>query len=168
MIMKALFIGRFQPFHNGHLLFLQSICDHYDEIIIGIGSSQYSNTSENPFSYDERKMMIEKSLDAVGATNYRIVTIPDIHNPPKWVSHVISIVSDFDVVLSNNSFTKKLFSEKGYAVKETSLIKREKYSGKEIRKRMMQNKSWAELVPETVVTIIKDIDGVKRVQEASR
>jgi nicotinamide-nucleotide adenylyltransferase len=165
--MNALFIGRFQPFHKGHLLFLQNICSQYDEIIIGIGSSQYRNTSENPFSYDERKMMIEKSLDAVGVKNYRIVTIPDIHNPPKWASHVDSIVSDFDVVLSNNSFTKKLFSEKGYAVKETSLIKREKYSGREIRKRMRQNNSWEELVPETVVTIINDIDGVKRVQEGS-
>ncbi|MCJ2534339.1 MAG: nicotinamide-nucleotide adenylyltransferase, partial [Candidatus Thermoplasmatota archaeon] len=70
-------------------------------------------------------------------------------------------------VLSNNSFTKKLFSEKGYVVKETSLFKREKYSGKEIRKRMMQNKSWEELVPETVATVINNIDGVKRVQEAS-
>ncbi|MCJ2533679.1 MAG: nicotinamide-nucleotide adenylyltransferase, partial [Candidatus Thermoplasmatota archaeon] len=117
--MNALFIGRFQPFHKGHLRFLQSICNQYDEIIIGIGSSQYRNTSENPFSHDERKMMIEKSLNAVGVTNYRIVTIPDIHNPPKWVSHVVSIVSDFDVVLSNNAFTKQLFSEKGYVVKET-------------------------------------------------
>jgi len=167
MIMNALFIGRFQPFHNGHLLFLQNICNQYNEIIIGIGSSQYNNTQENPFSYDERKMMIETSLDAIGVTNYRIVTIPDIHNPPKWVSHVVSIVTDFDVVLSNNSFTKKLFSEKEYVVKETALIKREKYSGKEIRKRMMQNKSWEDLVPKAVVTIINDVDGVKRVQEAS-
>ena len=79
--------------------------------------------------------MIEKSLNAVGLTNYRIVPIPDIHNPPKWVSHVFSIISDFDVVISNNSFTKKLFSEKGYVVKETSLFKREKYSGKEIRRK---------------------------------
>jgi len=165
--MKALFIGRFQPFHNGHLLFLQNIRSQYDEIIIGIGSSQYSNTPENPFSYDERKMMIEKSLEAVGLTNYRIVAIHDIHNPPKWVSHVVSIVSDFDVVLSNNSLTKKLFSEKGYIVKKTSLFKRDKYSGKEIRKRMIQNKSWEELVPKEVTTIIKDIDGIKRVQGSS-
>ncbi len=164
MIMNALFIGRFQPFHKGHLLFLQSICKQYDEIIIGIGSSQYSDTQENPFSYDERKMMIEKSLEEVGLTNYRITAIPDIHNPPQWVSHVISIVSDFDVVLSNNSLTKKLFSEKGYVVKKTDLFSRENYSGKEIRKRMMQNKLWEELVPKAVSTIINNIDGVKRVK----
>lgn len=167
MNMNALFIGRFQPFHKGHLLFLQGICNLYDEIIIGIGSSQYSNTLENPFSYDERKLMIGKSLDTIGVTNYRIVSIPDIHNPPKWVSHVLSIVTDFDVVLSNNPLTKQLFSEKGYIVRKTSLFKREKYSGKEIRRRMIHGEAWEDLVPEAVATIIKDINGAKRVKGLS-
>ena len=42
--MKALFIGRFQPFHLGHLLLLQRLSTQYEEIIIGIGSSQYHDT----------------------------------------------------------------------------------------------------------------------------
>ena len=52
--MKALYIGRFQPFHKGHLKILQKLAKKYDEIIIGIGSSQYSNTLENPFTSEER------------------------------------------------------------------------------------------------------------------
>jgi len=162
--MKALFIGRFQPFHKGHLMLLQSISSKYDEIIIGMGSSQYSNTPDNPFSEDERKKMIENSLDKIDMNNYKIVSIPDIHNPPKWASHVLSIISDFDVVISNNSFTKQLFSEKGYLVKKTSYFEREKYSGEEIRKRMINNEAWEDLVPETVAKIIKDIDGVQRLK----
>ena len=165
--MNALFIGRFQPFHKGHLLFLQNICKNYDKIIIGIGSSQYSNTKDNPFSFDERKMMVEKSLDKVGITNYCIVAIPDIHDPPNWVSYVLTIVSDFDVVLSNNSLTKQLFSEKEFVVKNTNMIKREIYSGKEIRKRIISNRSWKELVPKPVEKIIKDVNGVKRIQDLS-
>jgi len=164
MDMKALFIGRFQPFHKGHLMLLQSISSKYDEIIIGMGSSQYSNTPDNPFSEDERKKMIEKSLDKIGMNNYKIVSIPDIHNPPKWASHVLSIISDFDVVISNNSFTKQLFSEKGYLVKKTLYLEREKYSGEAIRKRMINNEAWEDLVPETVAKIIKDIDGVQRLK----
>jgi len=164
MDMKALFIGRFQPFHKGHLMLLQSISSKYDEIIIGMGSSQYSNTPDNPFSEDERKKMIEKSLDKIGMNNYKIVSIPDIHNPPKWASHVLSIISDFDVVISNNSFTKQLFSEKGYLVKKTLYFEREKYSGEAIRKRMINNEAWEDLVPETVAKIIKDIDGVQRLK----
>lgn len=165
--MNALFIGRFQPFHKGHLMLLQNISSQYDEIIIGIGSSQYHNTIDNPYSEDERKKMIAKSLDKIGINNYKIVLIPDIHNPPKWVSHVLSIVRDFDVVISNNSFTKQLFSEKGYLVKGTHYFEKERYLGKEIRRRMINNEVWEDLVPGAVAKIIKDIDGVQRLKDLS-
>ena len=165
--MNALFIGRFQPFHKGHLMLLQGISSQYDEIIIGIGSSQYHNTIDNPYSEDERKKMIAKSLDNIGINNYKIVLIPDIHNPPKWVSHVLSIVRDFDVVISNNSFTKQLFSEKGYLVKRTPRFEKERYLGKEIRRRMINNEVWEDLVPEVAAKIIKDIDGVQRLKDLS-
>jgi len=126
--MKALFIGRFQPFHNGHLKVVESLSKDYDEVLIGIGSSQYSDTVDNPFSSDERKLMIEKSLDAIGIINYKIILIPDIHNPPKWVDHVLSICSDFDVVITNNPFTKKLFEEKNFKVVESELYNKKEFS----------------------------------------
>ena len=163
--MNALFIGRFQPFHNGHVHVIQHICDNYDEFIIGIGSSQYGYTLENPFTANERKCMIEQSLEGAGAKNHRIMFIPDIHNPPKWVAHVLSVIPDFDVVISNNTLTKRLFSEKGYVVKETPIYKRTTYSGKEIRRRMINNESWKNLVPEAVCKIIEEIDGVQRLIE---
>ena len=108
--MKALFIGRFQPLHNGHIKIIQEASKKYSEIIIGIGSSQYGHTIENPFTNDERKIMIERSLNNIGVKNYKIVFIPDIHNPPKWVDHVLSIISDFDEVISNNNFITSSFN----------------------------------------------------------
>jgi len=140
--MKALFIGRFQPFHKGHLKAIKYLLDRYDEIIIGVGSSQYSDTVENPFSSDERMLMIKESLKQENIINYKIILIPDIHNPPKWVDHVLSINSDFDVVVSNNDFTKKLFLEKGFKIKETPLFNKKEYSGRVIRKRISENESW--------------------------
>jgi nicotinamide-nucleotide adenylyltransferase len=164
--MKALFIGRFQPFHKGHLQIIQSASKKYDEIIIGIGSSQYADTRINPFTSDERKRMIEKSLEKAGVKNYRMELIPDIHNYPQWVPYVASFIPDFDVVISNNSLTKRLFSEKGYVVKETSAYDRSKYSGKEIRRRMINDENWEDLVPEPVCKIIKEIDGVQRLKKS--
>jgi nicotinamide-nucleotide adenylyltransferase len=163
--MNALFIGRFQPFHNGHLSVIQSLSTKFDELIIGIGSSQDRDSSENPFSEKERVQMITQSLDAAGIHNYRIVPIPDIHNPPQWVAHVRTIVSDFDVVIANNPFTRKLFTETGYEVKGTSYFKRQQYSGKEIRNRMLHDEPWGDLVPAVVEKIIKDIKGVQRVKK---
>ncbi len=165
--MKTLFIGRFQPFHNGHLKVVQNASKEYDEVIIGIGSSQYGHTSENPFTSDERELMIEKSLEKIGINNYKIISIPDLHNPPKWVDHVLSIFSDFDVVISNNSLTKRLFTEKGYTVIETPLYKKNKYSGKEIRRKMINDEQWHDLVPQEIFNTIKEINGVARVKELS-
>lgn len=165
--MKALFIGRFQPFHLGHLLLLQRLSTQYEEFIIGVGSSQYRDTCDNPFSEVERKQMITQSLDAVGIHKYRIVAIPDIHDPPRWVDHVCSIVSDFDVIIANNPFTRKLFSEKGYVVRGTAFFDRKRYSGKEIRRRMTQDEPWADLVPKAVDDLLCQIHGVVRLKQIS-
>src|SRR4030042_1629229 len=162
--MNALFIGRFQPFHNGHLNVIKNIAKEYDKIIVGIGSSQYSHTLENPFTADERKLMIERSLEHVGIKNYQIILIPDIHNPPKWVDHVLTIFSDFNVVITNNSLTKSLFLEKGYIVKETKLYKKNIFSGKEIRKKIVKGEPWKNLVPQEVYNIIKQINGIERLK----
>ena len=165
--MRALFIGRFQPFHKGHLLVIKDILKKYDEIVIGIGSSQYKNTIDNPFSYNERVKMIINTLEKEGISKYQIVAIPDIHNPPKWVEHVLSIFSDFDVVVTNNSLTKKLFFKKGIKVDNTPLFYKEKYSGKKIRKKIRNNKKFEELVPEPVLKVIKDNNCIQRIKKIS-
>ena len=163
--MKALLIGRFQPFHNGHLHLIQELSKTYTTIIIGVGSSQYSHTADNPFSYDERREMITKSLADAGITNYRILAIPDIHDPPHWVDHVLTYITDFDVVISNNPETCRLFTDHGYTVKRTTLYKRDHYSGQEIRKRLASGERWTSLVPPAVATIIKEIHGQNRLTD---
>ena len=161
--MKALFIGRFQPFHKGHLNAIKYLSDKYDEVIIGIGSSQYSNTSDNPFSSDERILMIKESLKQENVSNYKIILIPDIHNPPKWVDHVLSINSDFNVVISNNEFTQKLFLEKGFKIMQTPLFNKKEYSGRIIRKKILYNNEWESLVPKSCIDIIKNC--LKRIKK---
>jgi nicotinamide-nucleotide adenylyltransferase len=162
--MKALFIGRFQPFHNGHLQVIQSIAATYDEIIIGIGSAQYSHTLENPFTAEERKQMIQETLTVYHIHNYSIIEIPDINNLKKWVTYVSSRIPSFNVVISNSELTQQLFSEKGYLVKGTPSFDRTHLSGYEIRKRIKENNPWESFVPQPVIHIIKKINGVKRIQ----
>lgn len=166
--MNALFIGRFQPFHLGHLQIIKTCAKQYDKIIIGIGSSQYKNTFENPFSSEERITMIKKTLDENKIKNYEISLIPDIHNYPKWIVHVASIVSDFDIVISNSSLTKSLFEQQGFKVEETPLFDRKRFSGKEIRNRIVNDDKWEELVPETVSKYINDINGIDRLKKLKK
>ncbi len=117
-MLKALFVGRFQPFHLGHLDAIKQISE--DKIIIGIGSSQYSETDENPYSFEERKDMIVDALQKENI-NYKIIAIPDIHDEINWVEHVKKTVGNFDVVYTGNDWVKKLFKEKNILVKDIKI-----------------------------------------------
>jgi nicotinamide-nucleotide adenylyltransferase len=165
---RTLFIGRFQPFHKGHLAMVKKILETNDEVVIGIGSAQYSHTGENPFTAGERFEMIKRSLDAEGIHDYHIVPIPDTHVHSVWVSHVKSLVPSFDVVVTNSELVVRLFREHGLKVLSPPLVSREKYSGTEVRRRMQKRLDWESLVPASVAAYIKDIDGIERIRETHK
>lgn len=162
--MIALFVGRFQPFHNGHLEAISRYSKEFDKIIIGIGSSQYSHTRENPFTAGERERMIREALEGRGVKNFEIYCIPDIHNYSKWVDHVEMTVPKFDVVLARNPITLKLFKDRGYRVKKIPLFGGKNCHGRVIRKLMAENGEWKTFVPTEVVKIIEEIGGVERIK----
>ena len=95
MPFTALFIGRFQPFHLGHLDALQQIIkDKPDKILIGIGSSESELTLKNPLSFYERKELIQKVIDSEDLfqknkiINIEILPIPDFGNSKKWTNYI--------------------------------------------------------------------------------
>ena len=108
--------------------------------------------------------MIQQSLANEGIENYRIVLVPDIHDYPHWVDHVLSIVDDFDVVITNNELTQELFEAKGINVINTPPFHKEKWSGSKIRQLMINNQPWESLVPPAVVKVIQSIIGTQRLR----
>src|SRR5438552_17592149 len=130
---RAFFIGRFQPFHRGHLAMVRRILESNEEIIVGIGSAQYSHTGENPFTAGERHEMIKRALDAEGIHNYHIVPIPDTHVHSVWASHVTSLVPRFDAVYTNSDLVVRLFREHGPKVLSPPPLHREPLSGTTVR-----------------------------------
>jgi len=62
---SCLFVGRFQPFHNGHLMVIKGMVKVCEKVVIGVGSSQESMTPENPFTATERREMIQRALQGV-------------------------------------------------------------------------------------------------------
>lgn len=161
--MIALFIGRFQPFHKGHLHDIKEALNFSDKVIIGIGSSQEQGTTDNPFSFEERKEMIEMVLKKNNISDYEIKSIPDINDDTKWVDHVVSLIGNFDIAYTGNSWVKRLFQRKGIEVKDVILLK--DITATEIRKRIDRNENWQDLVPIEVVDYIKKIEGVNRIKE---
>ena len=161
----CLLIGRLQPFHKGHLQVVKTIVKDCDDIIIGIGSAQYSHTAENPFTAGERHLMISRALQEEGIGNFFLVPIVDINRYAIWVAHVVSMVPPFSRVYTNNGLTRRLFIEEGYEVSSSPMFNREQYSGTEIRRRIACDDDWERLVPKAVVSVIKEIDGVSRLKD---
>lgn len=70
--MKSLVIGRFQPFHEGHLKLVHTLLDEGREVVLAIRDTDFSE--DNPYTIFERRRMIHHLLgDAV-----ETVAIPDI------------------------------------------------------------------------------------------
>ena len=72
----AIFTGRFQPFHKGHLHNITQALDISKKLLINIGSSFNAPNIKNPFTFEQRKQMIESDLDIVGIDLARIAIEP--------------------------------------------------------------------------------------------
>lgn len=161
----SLIIGRFQPLHNGHMEVIKKVAGESDMVTIGIGSAQYSHTEQNPFTAGERYRMIAEALKEAGLKDFYVVPVEDLNRYSLWVSQVVSICPAFSRVYSNNPYTRRLFLEAGYEVRDSPLYNRDIYSGTEVRRRILEGEDWESLVPPAVSRIIHDIDGVGRIRQ---
>jgi bifunctional NMN adenylyltransferase/nudix hydrolase len=87
----AVYIGRFQPFHNGHLKVALRGLELADTLVFGIGSSNEPRTTRNPFTYMERVEMIGSGAPLAG--NRPIIFIPLEDHPyddDLWMFEAIS------------------------------------------------------------------------------
>ena len=164
---RALYPGRFQPFHLGHLDSVKQILDNSFEIIIMVGSALQSHTLQNPFTAGERVQMIKIALNEgkINPSRFYIIPVTDLQIHSIWVSHVCSLVPSFDIVYSNEPLTKRLFLEANFIVQEIPFFNRKFYQATEIRKRMLLDKSWERFLPTKVANYIKEINGVMRLKD---
>lgn len=160
--MIGLLIGRFQPFHLGHLDAVKFALSSVDELMIGIGSSNRFNEKRNPFSADERRQMIESSLDETTLGKIKIYYIPDVDNHERWTHQIDEIVPKYDTVFSNDEFTHTLFGKRGVKVISVPLKQREILSGTDIRVRIRDGQDWAGLVPEGTKKVLLKINAKDR------
>ncbi|MFP8956283.1 nicotinamide-nucleotide adenylyltransferase [Natrialbaceae archaeon A-CW3] len=163
---RGFYIGRFQPYHNGHHTMVERIAEDVDELVLGIGSAGDSHSTRNPFTAGERIMMLTKAVQEFDLTTYA-VPIEDLERNSVWVSHVQSMSPDFDVAYSNNPLVIQLFREAGVEIRQSPMFKREVLEGRSVRERMIHDEDWQSLVPDPVVEVVEEIDGIERIQMVS-
>ncbi len=165
-LMRGFYIGRFQPYHNGHHRMVEEIAAEVDELVLGIGSAGDSHARRNPFTAGERIMMVTKSVADFDVVTYA-VPIEDLDRNSVWVSHVQSMSPTFDVAYSNNPLVIQLFHEAGVEVRQSPMFNRDVLEGTELRERMISGGDWKSLVPPPVVDVIDEIGGIERIQRVS-
>ena len=166
---RGILIGRMQPVHNGHMEVIKRILEEVDEIVIGIGSAQLSHEVKDPFTAGERVVMMNQALAEIDVdpSRYYIIPMQDINFNAIWVSHVKMLTPPFSILYSGNPLVKQLFSEEGYEVRQPPLYDRLNLSGTEVRRRILKDENWQELVPNATVELLREIDGVNRLKNLS-
>lgn len=92
----AVFIGRFQPFHNGHKAVIEQGLKIADRVLVLIGSANGPRSLRNPFTFEERHWMIVR--ESYDNQYNRICTEPlgdHLYNDERWVEDIQRIVSEY-------------------------------------------------------------------------
>lgn len=168
---RGFYIGRFQPYHNGHHTMIEHITREVDELVLGIGSADVSHTVRNPFTAGERIMMLTKAVREFERENdlvTYVVPIEDIDRNAVWAGHVESMCPDFDVVYSNNPLVVRLFEEDGIEVRQSQMFDRERLEGTDIRESMIDGDPWRDRVPDPVVGVVEEINGIQRLRTVAQ
>lgn len=90
------FIGRFQPFHNGHKAVIDAALEQSHEVVVVVGSSFAARNIRNPFTFQERRAMIEAVYPpgrTDRGTRVKVVPVSDYpYDDNKWVNAIQKIV----------------------------------------------------------------------------
>ena len=163
--MNGFLIGRFQPFHLGHLEAVNFALSKVAQLYIGIGSSNKSNELRNPFTADERNQMIKSSLDEIIMQRVSLYNIPDVDDHSKWTESIDKIIPKYDIVFSNDDFTHRLYEENTKKIISVALKSREDLSGTNIRRLIQNDGNWKDLVPNGTKNILLKNDVKNRLRD---
>lgn len=86
----GVFIGRFQPFHLGHEHTVRHALERVERLIILVGSANIARDPRNPFTYADRREMIQCAF-AYEISQGRLIVEPlndHLYSDTAWVTEV--------------------------------------------------------------------------------
>lgn len=162
----GLFIGRFQPFHLGHLSAIKQGLDQCEKIILVIGSANRNFSVDNPLSLSERKQIVELVIQKENLQS-KVSCLSSLDDNPDnlaWTETMIQSLPPFEVVIGNNALVTVLTEYMGYAQFHPHLTKREILQGVMIRKRVIESKKWQDRVSEYTLPLLEQFGFEKRLK----
>lgn len=162
----GLFVGRFQPFHRGHLAAVKQILKECDLVKIVLCSPKgRTYSARDPFTVYQRKRMIRLALKGAGITSYKVYHVRDVNHAKRWVLALKKTAGAFDYAyVSENKWSEKCFRLSKVPVRKTKFI--DDYSSTKIREAIQRGKQWKHTVPPTVYSYITKSQLDTRVKKA--
>jgi nicotinamide-nucleotide adenylyltransferase len=149
---RALVVGRFQPFHKGHQALIQRALERSVNVAVAVGSTNAKSGPRNPFTFEERRAMVQAVFPGI-----EVVPVPDIHDATRWVDHCLSITGPVDLVYGNDEATLALFEQARVPVERPGLVERGRYEATRIRQLMVEDDpEWRKLVPPAVAALLQE------------
>jgi nicotinamide-nucleotide adenylyltransferase len=166
---RGMIHGRFQPFHVGHLEYLQGAAERCDELFVGItnpdperikpeASDPLRHLPEsNPFTYVERLLMVKAAAADAGVAAERLHVIPfPVNEPELWRAYVPDGVVQFIRLFSDWGGTKlERLRAAGYEVVVLDEGAEKEVSGADVRRALREGGNWDRLVPPGVAAVIE-------------
>ena len=153
----GLFIGRFQPFHLGHLDIVKKILRQNKHLILAIGSAEKNYVPENPLTAGERVLVIDETLKAEGIDpgKYTLIPVRNINNYALWVDHMNLYVPPYDKIYTGSTIVKACYEGAQSKHKLVKIKRRRPISATEIRTSMLESTDkWKSLVPPRTAEIL--------------
>ena len=158
----AVFVGRFNPIHNGHTVVIREMIDKHgiENCLLIIGSSNAPLSLRHFFSYNERKKLIQKMFPSI-----KLVGLPDYHNEKEWLAALDDILRASGTNLSDVIFfggcqeDVRFFVDDG---RECTILNRFdgssiKTSATEVRDALIAGRPLDNLVDESILSDMQDL-----------
>ena len=166
---RGLMIGRYQPFHLGHLSLAEQILSECEELVVAIGSPEANFSFNDPFTAGERITMVHETLKNRGLrmSNCYVLPVPNSNNNYTWFENIRSIIPKVKTVYSGNQFVQLLLP-KDVKIKSPTFVRYKMFNGTRIRNLIVRNGNWQNLVPKPVALFINEINGVSRIKKLKK
>jgi len=166
LVKTGLFVGRFQPFHLGHLDIVKKILAENERIIIAIGSAEKNYVPENPLTAGERVLVIDETLKAarVNPARYTIIPVRNIDNYALWVDHLNLYVPPYNTIYTGSNIVKACYEATAGKHKLVQVKRVRPVSGTALRNSMLKDpkdkssRDWEKLVHPRTAELLKKMD----------
>lgn len=151
-----IFPGRFQPFHNGHLMVVQGMMKLSDNVVVVICDGKH-NGDEDPFTLEQRREIISAALLSADIMDATIAVVKDAESDEAWAHHVLDAAGNpaEPVVWSGSENVRTIFESKGVATKK--IVPVPGIDAVEIRKMIKEkNPVWRSKIPAGAMDVIEE------------